>query len=71
MFGRTPSEVSLVWVYFPPFLLAVVLGYLCAFCITRLLNGTGWSRFFWHPGLAFVAFWVLSTSIIGLGFLPP
>jgi hypothetical protein len=71
LFGRTPSEISFEWIYFPPFLLAVVLGYLCAYGITRLLNATGWNRFFWHPGLAFIGFWVLLTSAIGLAFLPP
>jgi hypothetical protein len=29
------------------------------------------SRFFWHPGLAFVALWVLMTSLIGLTVIPP
>ena len=71
VFGRIPSEVSFEWIYFPPFLFTVVLGYLCAFGVTRMLNATGLSRYFWHPGLAFVAFWVLLTSVVGLLFLPP
>jgi hypothetical protein len=71
VFGRIPSEISFDWIYFPPFFFTVVLGYLCAYGVTRLLNATGLSRFFWHPGLAFVAFWVLLTSVIGLVFLPP
>ncbi len=71
LFGRIPSEISFEWVYFPPFLFTVVFGYLCAYAITRLLNSTGLSRFFWHPGLAFAAFWVLATSVIGLVLLPP
>ena len=71
MFARIPSEISFEWIYFPPFLLTVVLGYFCAYGTTRLLNATGMSRFFWRPGLAFLAFWVLMTSLIGLLFLPP
>lgn len=71
VFDQIPSEISFQWIYFPPFFFTVVLGYLCAFGVTRLLNATGLSRLFWHPGLAFVAFWVLLTSIIGLVFLPP
>jgi hypothetical protein len=71
MFDRIPSEVSFDWIYFPPFLFTVILGYLCAVGVTKLLNASGTSRFFWHPGLAFVAFWVLLTSLIGLVFLPP
>ncbi|MCH9653807.1 MAG: DUF1656 domain-containing protein [Planctomycetes bacterium] len=71
LFGRFPSEVSFEWIYFPPFFFTVLLGYLCAFGLTRLLNVTGLSRYFWNTGLAFVALWVLSTSLIGLYFIPP
>ena len=71
MFNLVPSEVSFDWIYFPPFFFTVVFGYLCAYGVTRILNVTGLSRFFWHPGLAFVAFWVLLTSVIGLVFIPP
>jgi hypothetical protein len=71
MFERIPSEISFEWIYFAPFFFTVVLGYLCAFGVTRLLNATGLSRFFCQPGLAFLAFWVLLTSVIGLIFLPP
>lgn len=71
MLARIPAEVSFEWVYFPPFFFTVLLGYLGALAIARVLNVTGWSRFFWHPGLAFVGFWVLLTSLIGLTVLPP
>ena len=71
MLGRIPSEVSFESVYFPPFFFTVVLGFICALGITKLLNATGLSRFFWHPGLAFLAFWVLLTSVIGLTLIPP
>lgn len=54
MSERIPSEISLEWVYLPPFFIAVVLGFACAYGITRLLNVTGLSRFFWNPGLPFV-----------------
>lgn len=66
-----PSEFSLNWVYLPPFMLAVALGYLAAFGLTRVLNTTGLSKFFWRPDVAFLAFWVLLTSLIGLSFFPP
>lgn len=71
VFGRVPSEISFEWIYFPPFLFTVVLGFLAAFGLTKLLNATGLSRYFWHTGLAFLAFWVLLTSVIGLTFIPP
>ena len=71
VFERIPAEISFDWIFFPPFLIAVVLGCLCAFATTRLLNTTGLGRYFWHPGLTFLAFWVMLTSLIGLTFLPP
>jgi hypothetical protein len=71
MFARVPAETSFEWIYFPPFFITVLLGYLCAFGFTKLFNTTGLSRYFWNPGLAFVALWVLFTSLIGLVVLPP
>ena len=71
MFVELPSEVSFDWIYFPPFFFTVLLGYLCALGIASLLNSSGLNRFFWHPGLAFLAFWVLATSLIGLFLIPP
>jgi hypothetical protein len=71
MFDQIPSEVSFQWVYFPPFFFTVVFGFICALGVARLLNFTGLSRFVWHPGLAFVACWVLLTSFIGLFVIRP
>jgi hypothetical protein len=68
---KIPSEISFDWVYLPPFLMAVVAGFLAAWGLTRVLNVTGLSRFFWHPEVAFAAFWVMLTSLIGLLVLPP
>lgn len=71
MFEKIPSEISFQWVYFPPFFFTVVFGFVCAVGVAKLLNVTGLSRLFWHPGLAFVASWVLMTSLIGLFLIPP
>jgi hypothetical protein len=72
MFERVPTETVLFeWVYFPPFFFTFVLGFVCAIGIAKLFNVTRLSRFFWHPGLAFVALWVLATSLIGLSIIPP
>jgi hypothetical protein len=68
---RIPSEISLDWVYLPPFMITVVLGYLAAYAVTRLLNATGMSQYFWRPEIGFLAFWVMLSSLIGLFFLPP
>jgi hypothetical protein len=39
--------------------------------VTQILNRSGMNRWFWHPPLAFVAMWVLASSLIGLVMLPP
>lgn len=70
-FARLPSEISFDWVYVPPFLLTVLAGYVCALAIAKILNATQLSRYFWHPGLAFIGLWVLATSLIGIFFIPP
>ncbi|QDV58527.1 DUF1656 domain-containing protein [Rosistilla oblonga] len=67
---KTASEISLGWVYITPALVAVTLGFLAAYGVTWLLNATRLARFFWNPGLTFVAFVVLFTSLIGLLFIP-
>ena len=71
VFDQIPSEMSFEWVYLPPFLLVVLLGYFAAYGVTRLLNATSLSRYFWRPEIGFLAFWVLLSSLIGLFFLPP
>ena len=71
MFEKVPSEISFDWVYFAPFFFTVGAGFACAYALTKLLNDTGLSRFFWQPGIAFLAWWVLLTSLIGLAFIPP
>jgi len=71
VFDQIPSEISFDWVYFPPFFFTIVAGFLCTLAAAKALNASGISRFFWHPGLAFVALWVLLTSLIALTFIPP
>jgi len=71
VFGRIPAEVSFDWVYLPPFMITVALGYLAAYGVTRLLNAAGLSKNFWRPEIGFLAFWVMLSSLIGLFLLPP
>ena len=52
LFARITSEVSLVWVYFPPFFFTTVIGFICTLAVAKALNASGISRFFWHPGRA-------------------
>jgi hypothetical protein len=71
MFTGVPSEVQILGVYFPPLFVAIVAGLLCAMLVTKLLNQTGLSRFFWHPPLANAALWLLATALIGLFIITP
>lgn len=68
---QTPSEIQLLGIYLPPFFLVCVFGLLCTVVITQILNRTGLSRWFWHPPLAFVAMWVLASSLIGIVIIAP
>jgi len=68
MFTGTPSEVQILGLYFPPLFVAIVAGLVCAALVSRLLNQSGLSRFFWHPPLANAALWLLATALIG-GFI--
>ena len=71
MFTGAPSEVQILGVYFPQLFVAIVTGLLCAMLVTKLLNQTGLSRFFWHPPLANAALWLLATALIGLFIITP
>ena len=71
MFDKIPAELPFESIYFPPFFFTVVLGFVCASLVGKLLNLLGASKFFWHPGLAFLALWVLMSSLLGLTVIPP
>jgi hypothetical protein len=47
------------------------MGFICTLAVAKAMNASGISRFFWHPGLVFVALWALLTALIGLTFIPP
>jgi len=71
MAAHVPSEVSWGWIYLPPFLIDLILGFILAMLLTRYLNRSGLSRYFWYPPLAFLALVTLCTSLVGLFFLAP
>jgi hypothetical protein len=66
-----PHEISLSWLYIPPVLLVVAVGSLLAFLLTRVLNRTGLSRFFWYPPLVAIAFAAIFSALTGLFLLSP
>lgn len=68
---RTPTDISLGFVYVPPLFVDFVAGLILAYVVVHVLNRTGLSRFFWHPPLAFLALVVLMGSLFGILVLPP
>jgi hypothetical protein len=64
-----PKEFTIGGVYFPPLLIASILGVLAAGLTAMLLNRYRLSRYFFYPPLVFVALAVIYTWLIGT-FLP-
>ncbi len=65
-----PSEVAIGGVYFPPLLIAGILGVTAAVLTAFLLNRYRLSRFFFYPPLVFLALAVIYTGVIGTFFIP-
>ena len=64
------SEVNIFGVYFPPLLLAAILGTVAAVLSATLLNRYRLSRFFYFPPLVFLALAAIYTSLIGTFVIP-
>ncbi len=67
---QVPVELSLNGIYYPPWLLAAVLGLVLAMTLTNLANLSGLSRWVWHPPLFFTALVVVCTLLIGSTLVP-
>ena len=65
-----PSEFAIGGVYFPPLLLASLLGVVAAVLTAFLLNRYRLSRFFFYPPLLFLALAVIYTGFIGTFIIP-
>ena len=65
-----PSEFAIGGVYFPPLLIASILGVTAAVLTAFVLNRYRLSRFFFYPPLVFVALAVIYTGVIGTFFIP-
>jgi len=65
-----PSEFSISGVYFPPLLVAAILGTITAVFLARLLNTYHLSNYFFYPPLAFAAFVMIFTVIYGIFIIP-
>ena len=66
-----PSEVSVGGVYLPPALLTALIGLIGASLLGRVLNRLRLSRYVLSPPLAFLALWLLMSSLVGLFVIVP
>ncbi len=65
-----PSEFAFGGVYFPPMLIAGLLGTAAAWLTAMLLNRYRLSRFFSYPPLVFLALAVVYTIAVGTYVIP-
>ncbi len=65
-----PHEFTIGGVYFPPLLIAALLGVAAAAMTVHALNRYRLSRFFFYPPLVFAALAVIYTGLIGTFFIP-
>ena len=64
-----PHELAIAEVYFPPLLVAAILGAIAAVVTTRALNRYRLSRHFFYPPLVQLALAVIFTVVIGSFFI--
>lgn len=60
-----PHEFAIGGIYFPPLLIAGILGVAAALFTARLLDRYRLSRFFFYPPLVLLSLMVLFTVLIG------
>ena len=65
-----PSEFAIGGVYFPPLLLASILGAVAAVLTAYALNRYRLSRFFFYPPAVFLALAIIYTGVFGTFFIP-
>lgn len=65
-----PIEVSIFGIYFPPALLAGMLGVILAVLTALILNRYRLSRFFFYPPLVFLALAVIYGGLISIFIIP-
>jgi hypothetical protein len=65
-----PKEFTIGGVYFPPLLIASILGVTAAVLTAMALNRFRLSRYFFYPPLVFLALAVIYTCLIGTFLIP-
>jgi hypothetical protein len=69
-FMNMPVEFSIGEVYFPPVLIASLLGLILTVMLTRALNTYRWSQYFYYPPLVFVSMFVIFTILVNYVVIP-
>ena len=65
-----PSEFVVGGVYFPPMLIAALVGTAAAWLTAQLLNRFRLSRFFAYPPLVLISLAVIYTVLLGTYVIP-
>ena len=65
-----PGEVEISGVYFPPMLLASILGAILMVLTVTLIRRYRLSRYFVFPQFVLAALWVLYTFVISIWVIP-
>ncbi len=65
-----PSEFAIGGVFFPPLLIASILGVTAAALSALFLNRYRLSQYFFYPPLVFLALAVIYTGFIGTFIIP-
>lgn len=65
-----PSEVEITGIYFPPMLLAGILGTIVMLFTVYLIRRYRLSRYFIFPQLALGAIWAIYTVVFSIWVIP-
>ena len=65
-----PTEFAIGGVYFPPLLIASLIGAVAAWLTTQLLNRYRLSRFFAYPPVVLLALAVIYSLLFGTFVIP-
>lgn len=67
---KIPMEISIGGIYFPPILLAIVIGTCLSWGIAILLKKLNLTEYIWYPALFFFALIVICTWFVIYLFIP-
>jgi hypothetical protein len=65
-----PSEMSIGGIYFPPLLLAAILGVVAASMTQKWMDQSGFAEAFANPSLVFLSLSTIYTVLLTLTVLP-